>query len=126
MGNEKIEFQNLETLYGCRNTTYLDIGIEKEEFVVITNQGDFNRIVNSELCRPAIDFKSYNLLIGKKSLSSGNSRIDYELIKSENENLTIRIVFTQNMAQNAPTVVYNVLIPKRFESSNLKVEYQIR
>lgn len=121
-----IEAQNLETLYGCTNTTFgLDIEIENS-YLVITSQSDYNRLVKSTTCNPLIDFNSYNLLIGKKGLSTGNSSIEYELKENSLGELDVKVKFNQNMAQNAPIVVYNVLIPKKFNSSNVKVEYQIK
>lgn len=123
---DNMEIQTLETLYGCINTAYT-VSIKSDlSYLIVSNQNDFNRLVGISTCSPTIDFSSSNLLIGKKSLSSGNSSIEYELKEIQPGVLVVNVIFNQNMAQNAPKVVYNVFIPKRFELPNVKVEYQTR
>ncbi len=113
---------SLETEYGCTNTKYqMDIELS-ENYMIIRNQLDFAEFVSGS-CQATIDFSVYDLIIGKKGLTSGNSSIDYELIencKTGNENLIV--TFNQNETTEAPNLIYHALIPKLRDKQELNVE----
>jgi len=117
--------QNLQSLYGCPDSRYsLNINLV-DTFTLIRDQDTFDKLVTGD-CKPKIDFNSYNLLIGRKSLRSGNDTIHYEIEKtSGGKNLNVKIVFVQNITTVAPTLTYDVLLPKEFKLEDIKVETAI-
>ena len=116
---------NLETEYGCTETKYqMEIDLT-DNFTVITNQTDFNALVTGS-CQPNIDFANYDLVIGKKGLLSGNTSINYELIKDcETNNLTLTVIFVQNATSEAPNLTYHALIPKLTSGQSVMVEIEL-
>lgn len=117
-----IETTGLETEYGCTNTKYqMDIFLN-DDYVVIKNQETFDEMISGS-CLPSIDFSLYDLVVGKKGLTTGNTSIAYELIKNcktGNENL--KVTFNQNMTAEAPNLTYHALIPKLNTDQVLAVE----
>ncbi|MFD2890744.1 hypothetical protein ACFS5J_01795 [Flavobacterium chuncheonense] len=116
---------SLETEYGCTETKYqMEIDLT-DDFTVITNQTDFNTLVTGD-CQPNIDFANYDLVIGKKGLFSGNTSINYEMIKDcETNNLTLTVTFVQNAASEAPNLTYHALIPKLTSGQSVMVEIEL-
>ena len=117
-----IETTSLENEYGCSNTKY-QIEIElSDNYMIIKNQLEFSEFVTGS-CQPEIDFSTYDLVIGKKGLSSGNSSISYELIENcENGNQTLTVTFNQNETTEAPNLTYHALIPKLENEQELNVQ----
>jgi len=108
-----IDITSLEAEYSCMNTPYqMDIDLT-EEFIIIRNQSVFDDLVTGS-CTLQIDFEAYDLLIGKKGLSSGIERIDYDgLVKNcETGQLSLTITFIRNATAEAPNLTYHVLVPK--------------
>jgi len=113
---------SLEFEYGCTNTEYqMDIELS-ENFMIIKNQLDFAEFVTGS-CQPTIDFAVYDLIIGKKGLTNGNTSIDYELIENcETGNENLIVTFNQNETTEAPNLTYHALIPKLGDEQELNVE----
>ena len=117
-----IETTSLENEYGCINTKYqMDIELSNDH-MIIRNQLDFSEFVTGS-CQPEIDFSIYDLVIGKKGLSSGNSSINYELIENCNDgNQTLTVTFNQNETTEAPNLTYHALIPKLGNEQTLNIQ----
>ncbi len=117
-----IETTSLENEYGCSNTKYqMEIELS-DNHMIIKNQLEFSEFVTGS-CQPEIDFSTYDLVIGKKGLSSGNSSISYELIENcENGNQTLTVTFNQNETTEAPNLTYHALIPKLENEQELNVQ----
>lgn len=116
---------SLEIEYGCINTKYqMDIDLS-ENHMIIRNQLDFAEFVSGS-CQPAIDFSVYDLVIGKKGLSNGNSSIDYKLVEDcETGNQNLIVTFNQDETTEAPNLTYHALIPKLRDEQELNVEIVI-
>lgn len=114
---------SLEDEYGCYNTKYtMEVDLS-ETYIIVRNQQDFENILLSDNCKPIIDFAIFDLVIGKKGLSNGNSSIDYKLIEfCETGNETLTVTFNSNMQTNAPRITYHALIPKLKDGQELTVE----
>jgi len=123
--NSTIAITSLETEYACNNTKYeMDIDLS-EDTMIISNQQDFSEFVTGT-CQPTIDFTRYDLIIGKKTLSSGNESIEYTLIENcETGNLNLKVTFIQNIASVAPTLTYHALTPKMGNQQLLTTEISI-
>lgn len=117
-----IETTSLENEYGCSNTKYqMEIELS-DNHMIIKNQLEFSEFVTGS-CQSEIDFSTYDLVIGKKGLSSGNSSISYELIENcENGNQTLTVTFNQNETTEAPNLTYHALIPKLENEQELNVQ----
>ena len=120
--NTVVNITSLENEYGCTNTKYqMDIDL-LDDNMIIRNQLDFAEFVSGS-CQPTIDFSTYDLVIGKKRLTSGNDTIKYELVKNCNSgNLNLKVTFHQNIATVAPNLTYHSLIPKIENQQELNVE----
>ncbi len=117
-----VNITSLENEYACTNTKYqMDIGLS-DNYMIISNQLDFAEFVSGS-CQPTIDFSTYDLVIGKKGLASGNESIAYELLENcETGNLNLKVTFFQNIAAVAPNLTYHALIPKMDSQQELNVE----
>ena len=113
---------SLESEYGCSNTKHqMEIELA-DTYKIIRTQADFTEFVSGS-CQPTIDFSIYDLVIGKKALSHGNSSIDYKLIENcETGNNTLSVTFNQNETLNTPNITYHALIPKLKNNQELNVE----
>ncbi len=114
--------KSLEEEYGCVNTKY-QIQIDLvDDFAIIHSQAAYNDLVTG-ICQPEIDFNTYDLVIGKKGLTSGNDTITYQLIENCNtNNLELKVSFHQNITTEAPNLTYHALIAKLGDEQNLNVE----
>ncbi len=123
--NMPVTFTSLENEYGCVNTKYqTEIGL-LNDFVIIRNQTEFNNQV-SGTCQPLINFMSYDLIIGKQNLTSGNSSIDYNIVENcETESIEIDVTFNQNSTTEAPNLTYHVLLPKIDNNQEVLVTIEI-
>jgi len=117
-----VNITSLEKEYGCTDTKYqMDIDLS-ENYMIIRNQPDFAEFVSGS-CQPTIDFSTYDLVIGKKGLGSGNESIEYQLIENcETGNLNLKVTFFQNIASVAPNLTYHALIPKMESQQELNTE----
>ncbi|WP_143002822.1 hypothetical protein [Psychroflexus sediminis] len=117
-----IETTSLENEYGCINTKFgMEINLT-DDFMVITNQEDFERLVTGD-CQPDIDFSTYDLIIGKKQLTTGNDSIDYQLIENcETNTYILEVTFKQNNTLIAPNLTYHRLIPKLPQTADVIVD----
>ena len=90
--------------------------------MIIRNQSDFSEFVTGS-CQPDIDYSTYDLVIGKKGLTTGNNSISYELVKNcETGNEKLTVTFNQNVTAEAPNLTYHALIPKLENQQILNVE----
>lgn len=116
----------LETEYGCSDTRHLEVNLS-EDYALVRSQQEFETLVTGESCRPEIDFERFDLVIGKKGLSSGNSSIGYDFGSTcTRGELLLKVTFYQNLATVAPNITYHALIPKLQEGQRVKVEFEIR
>lgn len=117
-----LPFTNLETEYGCVNTKYfLYNSVETDSYIIIRNQNDFDTMTDDLTCRPQIDFETYDLVIGKKQLTSGNDSIQYEYIDNCIAK-KLKVTFLQNETLIAPNIIYHALIPKLSAQESIEVE----
>ncbi|MAN58204.1 MAG: hypothetical protein CMC08_00010 [Flavobacteriaceae bacterium] len=123
--NTPIAFTDLEKQYGCTNTKReMDINLN-DTFVIISSQEAFNALVTGT-CTPQIDFGTYDLIIGKQFLSSGNDSIEYELVDvCDSDDILLTVTFNQNNTSEAPNLTYHLLAPKLESPENLEVEILI-
>lgn len=120
--DETSETESLESLYDCMNTKYqMDIDLA-DDFMVIQDQETFDNLVTGS-CMPDIDFSTYNLLIGKQGLTSGNTSILYFLNRniciSDQWELTVQ--FNQNATAEAPNLTYHALITNTINPDDIGV-----
>ena len=117
-----IETTSLEAEYGCINTeNIMEIDVSSGNFIIISNQQTFDDLV-TEVCMPVIDFATYDLVIGRQGLTSGNDSIRYDLIEiCETEAQTLTVTFIQNATSVAPTLTFHALIPKLATAQELAV-----
>lgn len=113
-----VNSNHLEALYNCPDTRFtMDINL-KDTFTLIRDQQSFDKLVTGN-CKPSIDFNSYNLIIGKKILFSGNESIQYDLKESlDKKSLNINVIFFQNITSVISNITYHVLIPKHYNIEN--------
>lgn len=119
---ETLETSSLETLYDCTETKYqMDIDLS-DDYIVIQDQETFNNLVTGS-CMPEIDFTTYNLLIGKQGLASGNTLITYSLSRNicVSEQWELIVQFDQNETTEAPNLTYHALIPNTLNSEDIFV-----
>lgn len=123
--NSILTVTDLETEYGCENTKYqMDIDLS-DDFTIIRSQSDFDNLVTGS-CQPTINFSIYDLVIGKKGLSNGNTSINYQLTEDCNTgNLKLHVTFNQNETTEAPNLTYHALLPKMGDEQKLNVEIEI-
>ena len=117
-----INTTSLEDEYGCTNTkNQVEIDLS-ENHTIIRNQLDYTDLVTGD-CQPTIDFLLYDLVIGKKGLSTGNISIVYELTEDcETGNKNLTVTFNQDETTVAPNLTYHSLIPKLSDEQELDVE----
>lgn len=118
---QEIAVKSLETEYGCSNTKYVLYNIvQGDNFIIIRNQQDFDQFTDDINCRPQIDFENYDLILGKKQLTTGNESIEYQLIEDCNGK-KLTVTFVQNETLFAPTLIYHALIPKLGATETIEV-----
>lgn len=95
-----------------------------ENYAIIRSQAEFNALVSYSGDCPfnTIDFSVYDLVIGKKQLTSGNQFWDSDHFTIDCTTKKLRFHFWQNAAAYAPNVTYHALIPKLNASDILQVE----
>lgn len=119
----QLPFTSIETYFGCSNTKYtMDIDLNNT-FTIIRNQAQFDELVTiSEDCPINLDLTNYDLIIGKKSLTSGNESISYDYFTDDCQTLIFRVTFNQNESMMAPNLTYHALVPKISDNEILQVE----
>ncbi len=119
---EELQTVSLETEYGCIETPYqMDINAP-ESFAILRNQTDFNLAVTGS-CLPEIDFDQYDLIIGKKQLTSGVASIAYDFRRNcDPESHLLTVEFTLNPLAIAPNLTFHALVPKLDPSAAVSVE----
>lgn len=119
---QQLPIRSLETEYGCVNTRYtLSNSVQVNDFIIIRNQTDFNNLTDSPSCRPDIDFDVYDLVLGKKQLTSGNQSIQYQYM-DDCTSKTLTVTFIQDETTIAPMLTYHALIPKLEPTEQVIVE----
>ena len=114
--------KSLETEYGCTNTKYqLHNIVVGDNSIIIRNQNEFNNWTDDLGCRPEIDFDTYDLVIGKKQLTSGNQSIQYQYMDDCTEK-TLTVTFVQDETTFAPEIIFHALIPKLEPTEQIIVE----
>ena len=117
-----LPFTDLETEYGCENTKYLlHNTVQGDNYIIIRNQNDFDTMTDDLTCRPQIDFTTYDLILGKKQLTSGNQSIAYEYMDNCTEKV-LTVTFVQSSTMEAPSVTYHALVPKLAPNEQVTVE----
>jgi len=121
-----IKTESLENLYGCPDTRYgLECSLDND-YKIIRSQQSFLDFTTGT-CRPEVDFQSYDLVVGKKRLTSGNSSIEYELRDDSQEGIKIlKVTFYQNIATVAPNLTYHALIPKLGDEETVRVDIEVK
>ena len=118
--------ESLENLYDCPDTRY---GLEcrmDNDYEIIRSQQSFLDFTTGT-CRPEIDFQSYDLIVGKKGLTSGNSSIEYNLIDDCQEVIKIlTVTFNQNITTVVPNLTYHVLVPKLGDEETIRVIINVK
>lgn len=119
---QALPVKSLETEYGCVNTkNQLYNIVDANNFIIIRNQSDFDSKTDDINCRPQIDFDTYDLILGKKQLTSGNQSIQYQYMDNCTEKKLI-VTFIQDATMVAPTIIYHALIPKLAANEQVVVE----
>ncbi len=120
-----INTTSLEMEYDCTNTKDdLDLDLS-DDYIIIKDQASFNSSVTGN-CNPNIDFSTFDLVIGKKQLTTGNDSIEYELTENcKTGNLLLEVTFKQNETTEAPNLTYHRLIPKVVQGKVLTVATEI-
>lgn len=96
-----------------------------DEFTIIRSQSVFEAMVTGS-CQPQIDFSTYDLVIGKRGLSNGNTSIDYTLVEDcETGDQVLMVTFHQNDTTEAPNLTYHALIPKLGDEQGLSIAITI-
>jgi hypothetical protein len=124
--NKILEIKSLEDLYGCENTKYqMNVDLS-DNFIIIRSQNQFDNYVTG-LCTPEIDFNTYDLIIGKQGLTTGNSYISYELVEDcETTNLLLTVTFHQNETLEAPDLTYHALVSKLGDDQVVNIDIEIK
>ena len=123
--SDPLPVKSLEEEYDCANTKYIDIDLS-EDYTIIRSQSAFNALVSDD-CNPQIDFSSYDLVIGRKGLTSGNSSIEYRLRKACNsDKLQLIVVFHQDDTTVAQEITYHALIPKLGDEETVEVKTEVK
>jgi hypothetical protein len=123
--DKTISTTSLESEYNCTNTKN-DLDLElSDDYIIIRDQSSFNNRVSGN-CEAEIDFSTYDLVIGKKQLTTGNESIEYELTEiCDTGNLVLKVTFKQNEATVAPNLTFHRLIPKMAQGKELAVITEI-
>lgn len=116
---------NLEVEYGCVNTKYqMEINLT-DNYTIIRSQQEFDSLITGT-CTPTIDFSTYDLIIGKKALTSGNTNIEYNYMKHPCSNAKyLDVIFIQNATTEAPNLTYHALVPKLDTNETINVTLEI-
>lgn len=119
---EVIEVKSLEDEYGCINTKYTMHIFITAQFTVISSQSSFESLISGDCTPENIDFSTYDLIVGKQGLTSGNTSIEYEMMKDcDPIKYSLKVIFNQNATTEAPNLTYHALVPKLEEDSVLEV-----
>jgi len=120
-----LDTHSLEEIYNCadtRHNTQIDLS---DNYIIIRSQSQFNNLVTGD-CLPQINFSTYDLVIGKKGLTSGNETINYNYYYDCSlGNLVLEVEFIQNIASVAPNLTYHALIPKLGDEETVAVEISV-
>jgi hypothetical protein len=113
---------SLEDLYDCENTRYemniIPTGITTK---IIKNQAQFDTIVSGR-CQPAIDFATYDLIIGRHIASRQVDSIFYLYqIECPVDAKLLNVEFHLSANTMADTLIYHVLVPKLSEKDDFRV-----
>ncbi|MGK6350673.1 hypothetical protein [Parapedobacter sp. DT-150] len=116
----QLAVENLETLFGCQYTTHqMHIDLT-ETHTIIRSQNDFeNRVTGN--CMREIDFGKYDLVIGKKRLTSGVHEIRYDYTRDCDGTHNLKVEIQHNAASEAPNITYHALVPKLAPSQTVNV-----
>lgn len=119
----QLPFTSIETYFGCPNTKYsMDIDLNNT-YTIIRNQAQFDQLVTiPDDCPINLDLTNYDLIIGKKSLTTGNQSIDYEYFTNDCQTLILKVTFNQDETLFAPNLTYHALVPKIADNEILQVE----
>jgi hypothetical protein len=116
--------KQLESEYGCNDTRYdLDIDLS-ENYMIIRSQLEFESQSYGS-CRVEIDFTKYDLVIGKKQLTNGNTSVVYNLKQDCSNRLKLQVTFNQDLTDIAPNITYHTLVPKLGDNQTVDVDLVI-
>lgn len=116
-----LPYTTLDAL-GCSTMNALNVNVSNS-YLIIRSQSEFDNLVSyTGDCPLNIDFSAYDLVIGKKQLTSGNQHIYFDQFTVDCSTRKLRVIFDQNQTMVAPTVLYHVLIPKLASAEQLIVE----
>lgn len=109
-------------ILGCSTAHVLNVNVN-DSYLLIRSQSEFDNLVTyTGDCPLAIDFSAYDLVIGKKQLTSGNQSVDFDQFTQDCTTRRVRVFFRQNETMIAPNVLYHVLIPKLGSAEQLVVQ----
>lgn len=92
-----------------------------DDYIIIRDQSSFISRVEGN-CKPDIDFSTFDLVIGKKQLTTGNESIEYQLTENcHTGNPVLEVTFKLNETTVAPNLTFHRLIPKMAQGKELVV-----
>lgn len=118
----QIPFTSIESYFGCANTkSGININLNNT-FTIIRSQAEFDQLVTKpQGCSVNLDLTNYDLIIGKKTLTSGYQSVSYEYFTSDCKKLVLKVTFVQNETLIAPNVIYHALVPKISNEQSVEV-----
>lgn len=120
-----VSLGSLESQYGCNNTKY-GLHLNGTDSVkIIRSQQEFEANVTGN-CLPAIDFNMFNLIIGKKQLTSDNNTIEYSAVREcDPRTIKLEVYITNNIGLAAPVVTWHSLLPKLADDETVDVIFSM-
>jgi hypothetical protein len=123
---EVMATKQFETEFGCFDTRHtLNIGLTND-LVLIQSKDVYDATVTGP-CHPIIDFNTYDLVIGKQSVSNLNDTIIYDLRNVCPDNaLTLTIDIIQSAVTQPDNVTYHTIIPKVADGKTIYINLNVR
>lgn len=118
----QLPFTSIDTYFACENTKFgMNINLNNT-FTIIRSQAEFDQLVTKpQGCSVNLDLTNYDLIIGKKTLTSGYQSVSYEYFTTDCKKLVLKVTFIQNETLIAPNVVYHALVPKISREQSVEV-----
>lgn len=114
---------NMDDLSICEFQGKPSVNLIENESVVIRSQVVFETLVPDATCYPNIAFTKYDLVIGKKKITSGLKNINYALTQNcETNQSKLKVLITKGTTTVTETVVYQALIPKLGGAQTVDIE----
>lgn len=120
---QPLPISSLATEYGCTAEPQLRQKPAEAYSVFIRTQAEFDQLVGGE-CHPAVDFKLFDLVIGRNGGSSGERyRYDYRQECPSGQRV-LRVLVQPGITNDFVFQSYHVLVPKLLatETGEVRVE----